>query len=300
MTDQSIIAKDPTAPVPASKLDLSLPVGNIGGGFLPQPKTAQDLMEMAQLMAKAGPMVGAPFRREPGACMAIIVQAGRLGMDPFALSSKAYLVNGSIAFEAQAIMAMVYASPAVDGRLAFEFSGEGDQTRVKVTGRVVGTLAPCTYESETLAVMKKGGNSPLWQKDPRQQMTYYAARAWARRHVPDVLMGVYSVDEMEGATARDVTPDRSDAGQRLQANLAKFEEDRAIASEAVEEVEAVEEADDEKTRRLAEAQAAMDDVLTGSEDPDAFRAELDDTHPSDEFNDDWTKAEGDTPQQDAA
>ena len=41
-------------------------------------------------------------------------------------------------------------------------------------------------------------NSPLWKTDPDQQLGYYTIRAWARRHRPDVLLGVY--DREEAAT----------------------------------------------------------------------------------------------------
>ncbi|WP_158586583.1 recombinase RecT [Henriciella mobilis] len=203
----------------------SLALSNMGGGFLPAPATVREAIEFAQCMAKAGPLVGAAFRGQPGACLAIYMQAGRLGMDPFALSTKAYLVNGNIAYEAQAVAAMVYSSPVLVGRLRFEYRGEGDDRMIIVTGRIKDDPVPAVYESPPLRVMREGGKSPLWKKDPDQQMAYYGTRAWARRHTPDVLMGVYSVDEAEEIGMRNVTP-QDGAGDRLKMNLAKFEEDR--------------------------------------------------------------------------
>ena len=209
----------------ASGLGAELTISNHHGGFLPAPATMKDAIDFAQLMAKAGPCVGAAFRGNVGSCLAIYMQAGRLGMDPFALSTKAYLVNGNIAYEAQAVAAMVYSSPVLVGRLRFDYDGEGDDRVVTVTGRLRGDTQPAVYESPPLRVMREGGKSPLWKKDPDQQMAYYATRAWARRWTPDVIMGVYTIDEMEDADMRDVTP-RDDAGDRLKSNLMKFEEDR--------------------------------------------------------------------------
>lgn len=40
-------------------------------------------------------------------------------------------------------------------------------------------------------------NSPLWVADPRQQLAYLATKRWARLHAPDVMLGVYSVDELQ-------------------------------------------------------------------------------------------------------
>lgn len=54
-------------------------------------------------------------------------------------------------------------------------------------------------------------NSPLWKTDPDQQLAYYTGRSWARRYAPEMLLGIYDVDELEGVAigptrARDVTP----------------------------------------------------------------------------------------------
>ncbi|WP_208734721.1 recombinase RecT, partial [Corallococcus praedator] len=57
-------------------------------------------------------------------------------------------------------------------------------------------------------------NSPLWKTDPDQQLAYYSGRSWVRRYKPEMLLGIYDVDEMEGVrvgpeAARDVTPRKS-------------------------------------------------------------------------------------------
>ena len=52
-------------------------------------------------------------------------------------------------------------------------------------------------------------NSPLWEQDPRQQLAYLCVKRWARLHAPDVLLGVYTPDELQEATPRverDITP----------------------------------------------------------------------------------------------
>ena len=51
-------------------------------------------------------------------------------------------------------------------------------------------------------------NSPLWTADPRQQLAYLAAKRWARLYCPDVVLGLYSEDELQDRNAqpKDVTP----------------------------------------------------------------------------------------------
>ncbi|MDR8290104.1 recombinase RecT, partial [Acinetobacter baumannii] len=60
-------------------------------------------------------------------------------------------------------------------------------------------------EPRTLTIsMAQAGvrNSPLWEQDPRQQLTYLCVKRWARLHAPDVLLGVYTPDELEEAAPR--------------------------------------------------------------------------------------------------
>ena len=100
-------------------------------------------------------------------------------------------------------------------------------------------------------------NSPLWKGDPQQQLGYYSARAWARRHFPELLLGVYTREEIEEApSVRDVTPPQATGGWAQQAREAR--------GEVVQEPERDEPADDtaHSTDDIEDAQMA-DDV-----DPD--------------------------------
>lgn len=40
-------------------------------------------------------------------------------------------------------------------------------------------------------------NSTLWADDPRQQLAYLAVKRWARLYCPEVILGVYTIDELE-------------------------------------------------------------------------------------------------------
>lgn len=49
-------------------------------------------------------------------------------------------------------------------------------------------------------------NSTLWADDPRQQLAYLAVKRWSRLYCPDVLLGVYTPDELEERTEREINP----------------------------------------------------------------------------------------------
>jgi hypothetical protein len=183
--------------------------GSPAGATTIAPKNLTDVMEFAKLMAISGPCVRPAFRGSPGACLAIALQAFRTGADPFAVANKAYITKSrsgdeQIAYEAQYIHAVLNTSGKLAKRLRPTYSGEGQTRKCTIIGHVVGEDEPLVYESPTIGAISVK-NSPLWQGDPDQQLFYYSSRAWGRRHLPEVLLCMYTPDEIRGEVI-DITP----------------------------------------------------------------------------------------------
>ncbi len=49
-------------------------------------------------------------------------------------------------------------------------------------------------------------NSPLWVSKPDQQIAYLGVKYWARLYCPHVILGVYTPDEIEQPTEREINP----------------------------------------------------------------------------------------------
>ena len=151
------------------------------------------VMEVSKMMAVSGTAVPPFLRANPGACFAVALQAIEWEMSPFQVAGKAYEVNDRIAYESQLIHAVIESRAPLAKRLECSYSGSGTTRRC----RVIGTFTDGEvrdYESPELAKVKK--KSPLWVDDPDQQLWYYASRAWCRKWAPDVLMNIYSPDEL--------------------------------------------------------------------------------------------------------
>ena len=179
------------------------------------PQNLGDVVRFAEVMAKADIALPKHLRQNPGACMAVAMQALEWGMSPFAVASKSYSVNGTIAYEAQLVAAVVNTRSGIKGRLRYAYTGEGGSLQCTVTGSLDGEDFSYTSPRFDQITTK---NSPLWKSDPQQQLGYFAARSWARRYVPEVLLGVYDRDEVEGFgpdNARDVTPAAPGIAARL-------------------------------------------------------------------------------------
>lgn len=155
-------------------------------------------MEVAKLMAVSGQAVPAHLRNNPGACLAIAIQGWEWAVNPFAIANKSYVVNDRLGYESSLYHAVVLRRAPILGRLKIEYRGEGQTRQCRITARLCTDDAmPDTvdYDSPRIGDIKPQ-NSPLWKNDPDQQLFYFSVRAFTRRHFPDVMMGVYTADEL--------------------------------------------------------------------------------------------------------
>lgn len=179
-----------------------------GAGY----RNLSEMLEFGKMMATTTIGVPKHLRGEVGGCVRVVMQALEWRMSPFAVADKSYVVNDKIAYEAQLIHAVVESRAPLQKRLRFEYEGEGEARVCIVTGVLKGEVDPLVYRSPLFGKITPK-NSPLWKSDPDQQLAYFSVRAWARRYVPDVLLGIYSRDELEDQgeftgpeKAKDVTP----------------------------------------------------------------------------------------------
>lgn len=169
-------------------------------------------MEFAKLMALSL-FVPKHLRSKPADCLAVFMQANRWSMDPFAVANKTYFVNDRIAYEAQLVNAVINQSRVLKERLTIEHFDRGTSTHTcKVTGQFKGENKTHEILQEINTITIK--NSPLWKQAPAQQLAYYTTRLWVRMYAPEVLLGVYTPEEIESIgydqrgpyEAKDITP----------------------------------------------------------------------------------------------
>ncbi len=162
--------------------------------------TMVDAMQVAKVLALSAQAVPPHCRGKPGICLGIVLAAAELNLSPTALANKTYVVNDRLAYESQAIHAIVERRAPLARRLRCRYIGEGDNRQCEVTGWLVGEEEPFVYTSPRLKDIKVK-NSPLWATKPDLQLWYNASRDWARMWVPDVILGLYTADELETPAA---------------------------------------------------------------------------------------------------
>jgi len=176
-----------------------------GNTFSLVPHSLNEALALSQQMASAK-LVPAALQKSPGDCLLVIEQAMRWGMSPFAAAQEVSVIQGKLMYSGKIVAAAVQSAGILSGRLSYEYSGEAEERAVTVSGTLRGESVP---RSVTVAWKDAVTQNGIWKKQPDQQLAYHGARVWARRHVPEVMLGVYSPEEMDtfaGPTI-DATPE---------------------------------------------------------------------------------------------
>jgi hypothetical protein len=173
---------------------MSLTTQSTGASAL-VPRDMREAMELAKMMASTGFL--ARELQNPGGAMFVMEQAMRWSMSPFAVAMETSFIQGKPMFSGKIVAAAVVSSGAITGRLAYAYEGQGDSRTITVSGTVRGEAEPRTV---TVRLGDAKTANKVWNTQPDQQLAYHGARVWARRHTPEVMLGVYSEEEFEPAT----------------------------------------------------------------------------------------------------
>ena len=217
---------------------------------LSDPEKLSALTQFAAQMAESRVSIPQHLVGKPADCLAVAMQAAEWGMNPFSVAQKTHLINGTLGYEAQLVNAVITSMAPTTGRLNFEWFGPWEKIVGKfktLTGKSgkpyqapawsqadeagCGVRVWATLRGETeprvlelLLQQATVRNSTLWASDPKQQLAYLATKRWARLYTPDVILGVYTPDELEQRAPIDVTPVRVDpaasAADRLKSRIA--------------------------------------------------------------------------------
>lgn len=183
------------------------------------PEAMNCVIRIADLMASGTATVPKHLQGKPADCLAIVMQASRWGMDPFAVGQKTHLINGTLGYEAQLVNSVITSSKVVDSRFHYEYGGDWekivgvkenrDESGLYIrVGAVLRGETEITYGEPVYLADVQTRNSPLWKTMPKQQIAYLAVKYWSRLYCPEVIMGVYTPDELEERTIKDVTPQK--------------------------------------------------------------------------------------------
>lgn len=127
-------------------------------------------------------------------CFRIVNQALRWQIDPFAMVDETYVVGGKLGYQGKLVAAVVNARAGLIGRLQARYSGTGDNRTVTISGQFAGEDQLRTID---LRLGDAKTDNQMWRKDPDQKLWYSGVTKWARRHCPEIVLGVLTDDDLE-------------------------------------------------------------------------------------------------------
>ena len=157
------------------------------------PSNMAEAMRLAEMMATAK-LVPVALQKSPADCLMVIQQAIRWDMDPFAVAQECSVIQGKLMHSGKLVAAVVNARGNLTNRLSFSYKGEGDNRTITVTGQLQGEATPRTVN---VRLSDAKTNNNVWRTQPDQQLMYHGTRVWARRHTPELMLGVYSEEEFD-------------------------------------------------------------------------------------------------------
>jgi len=218
----------------------------------------ESIMRFARMMASGRSTIPKHLQGNEADCAAVIMQSMQWRMNPNAVAQKTHLVNGVLGYEAQLVNAVITSKAPTKERLKYEWFGSWENILGKFAEREsktkkddhghpvkyrvpawdikdengLGIKVWATFKGETeprelvlLMTQARTRNSTLWADDPRQQLAYLATKRWSRLYCPDVILGVYTPDELDDVEVRVVgsgsTAKPADVAQAAVDNAAK-------------------------------------------------------------------------------
>lgn len=155
-------------------------------GLFEQMQRVATLLSKSELLPKH-------LQGKPADCFLVVAQAFRWGFDPFAVAQSTFVTSGKLGYEGKLIAAVINTSGKLSAPLNYRYSGSGVDRAVTVSGQFKGETEPRLIEGSVKGWQTQ---NQKWKEMPDQMLAYRGAREWARRHMPEAVLGVQADEEV--------------------------------------------------------------------------------------------------------
>ena len=127
-------------------------------------------------------------------CIVAIEIANRMGMSPFQVMQNLNVIHGRPSWSSQFIIGLIQGSGRFEG---FTYNETADSCQCVAVLKTSGEQV--SGPKITLDMAKKEGwtKNTKWSTMPQTMLRYRAASAFGRFHIPDLILGIQSVEENE-------------------------------------------------------------------------------------------------------
>lgn len=160
----------------------------------------EKMMEMSTMLANST-IVPDTYRNRPENCFIAIDLASRMGVPVLTLMQNLFVIQGRPSFSGQAVASMIRAYPHFR-KVTLEYVGERGTASwgAYVTAERVSDGRLLKGTTVTLGMAKAEGwldkKGSKWLTMPEQMLAYRAYAFFGRVHVPELMMGLQTAEEV--------------------------------------------------------------------------------------------------------
>jgi hypothetical protein len=191
---------------------MAMPAAQNSGmmGIFADPHTFTAAMQMADALSKST-IIPRDYQGNPSNCLIAVEMSSRMNASPMMVMQHLFVVNGRPAWSSQWIVAMINQSRKYKTELQYEFGyapEDGglscyawaiDQQGHRVEGPKI-----TMKMAEAEGWLNKNGSK--WKTMPQVMIQYRAASFFGRKNCPDMIMGIYSREEVLEMDLDDPAP----------------------------------------------------------------------------------------------
>jgi len=195
----------------------------------------KEMWDMASALSRST-IIPKAFQGQAANCFVALDMANRLGASPMEVMQNIYVVHGTPGFSARWCIAMANRSGLLKGPIGFEERGTGASLEVEAyaiireTGQRISFVA-----SMAMAKAEKWDSNPKYRTMPQLMLRYRASSLLVRLHLPEVLLGMQTAEEVEDVrfAQQQVTPAKLDELQKQLEAPAPSQAEPQVVEESV-------------------------------------------------------------------
>ena len=181
-------------------------------GASDEPFSTPDQFEHIWRVAKAyaeSEMVPEVFRKKVADCAIVVALAWRHKADPLMFFQHMYPIKGKPGMDAQLAIAIANASGRFIGPITHELERDDAGRAIACTASVVLRETAQVVTGSRVGiemVASEGWGAQKWKNMPDHMFRFRSSVFMLREYFPELLMGMYSTDELEDIAAPETTP----------------------------------------------------------------------------------------------
>lgn len=207
------------------------------GEIWTNPDAFSTAARMASALSKST-IVPKEYQRNEGNCIIAIEMANRLKVSPMMVMQNLYIVNGRPAWSSQYIIAMINNSKKYKTEIKYKIEGEGDDRSCMAyvedyNGNIVEGPVISMKMAKDEGWSTKNGSK--WKTMPDVMLRYRAASFFGRLNCPDMVMGMYSVEEVQDGGFADVKQAEAVSDEKVKSIESRLFESKETKEEKLTE-----------------------------------------------------------------